>query len=150
MSGSRYVTGHVGTRPGPEQTRARARSFAAQSAQELTQRKAAKVLQLSLRQVERLCKRYRTEGPASLASRRRDCASNHQLPVSLRASVLELVRGRLSGDVGQLDDRGPAGHAAAAGLDSARAEVSRHRKHRKHDTSARCASTGSSRSSRTH
>jgi transposase len=60
----------------------------------LTQRKAAEVLQLSLRQVERLCQRYRTEGPASLASRRRGRASNHQLPVSLRASVLEVVRGR--------------------------------------------------------
>jgi len=60
----------------------------------LTQRKAAEVLQLSLRQVDRLCQRYRTEGPASLASRRRGRASNHQLPVSLRASVLELVRGR--------------------------------------------------------
>jgi transposase len=60
----------------------------------LTQRKAAEVLQLSLRQVERLCQRYRTEGPAALASRRRGRASNHQLPVSLRASVLEVVRGR--------------------------------------------------------
>jgi hypothetical protein len=47
-----------------------------------------------LRQVERLCQRYRTEGPAALASRRRGRASNHQLPVSLRASVLEVVRGR--------------------------------------------------------
>ena len=60
----------------------------------LTQRKAAEVLGLSLRQVERLCQRYRMEGPAALASRRRGRASNHQLPVSLRASVLEVVRGR--------------------------------------------------------
>jgi hypothetical protein len=32
MSGSRYVTGHVGPRPDHEQTRVRARSFAAQGA----------------------------------------------------------------------------------------------------------------------
>jgi len=60
----------------------------------LTQRKAAEVLGLSLRQVERLCRRYRTAGPAALASRRRGRASNRRLSESLRASVLELVRGR--------------------------------------------------------
>ena len=60
----------------------------------LTQRKAAEVLGLSLRQVERLCQRYRTAGPAALASRRRGRASNRRLPEPLRASVLSLVRGR--------------------------------------------------------
>ena len=60
----------------------------------LTQRKAAEILGLSLRQIERLCRRYRTTGPASLASQRRGRTSNHQLPPSLRESVLELVRAR--------------------------------------------------------
>jgi transposase len=60
----------------------------------LTQRKAAELLKLSLRQVERLCQRYRTAGPAALASRRRGRASNRKLPVALRTSVLELVRAR--------------------------------------------------------
>jgi len=41
----------------------------------LTQCKAAEILGLSLRQVERLCRRYRTAGPAALASRRRGRAS---------------------------------------------------------------------------
>jgi transposase len=70
--------------------------FAAESSRKkrLTQRKAAEILGLSLRQVERLRQRYRTEGLAALASRRRGRASNHQLPVSLRASILELVRAR--------------------------------------------------------
>jgi transposase len=60
----------------------------------LTQRKAAELLKLSLRQVERLCQRYRTAGPAALASRRRGRASNRKLPVALRTSVLALVRAR--------------------------------------------------------
>jgi transposase len=60
----------------------------------LTQRKAAEILGLSLRQIERLCRRYRTGGPAALASRRRGRASNHQVAASLRDSVLQLVRAR--------------------------------------------------------
>ena len=54
----------------------------------LTQAKAAEILGLSLRQIERLCRRYRTAGPAALASRRRGRASNHQLAPELRESVL--------------------------------------------------------------
>jgi transposase len=60
----------------------------------LTQRKAAELLKLSLRQVERLCRSYREQGPAGLASRRRGRASNRTLPVALRTNVLELVRAR--------------------------------------------------------
>jgi transposase len=60
----------------------------------LTQAKAAEILGLSLRQIERLCRRYRTVGPAALASRRRGRASNHQLAPELRESVLGLVRAR--------------------------------------------------------
>ena len=60
----------------------------------LTQHKAAEILGLSLRQVERLCRRYRTAGPAALASRRRGRASNHRVAESHRQSVLQLVRAR--------------------------------------------------------
>ncbi|HZM11416.1 MAG TPA: ISNCY family transposase [Candidatus Limnocylindrales bacterium] len=60
----------------------------------LTQRKAAEILGLSLRQVERLCRRYRTAGPAALASRRRGRVSNHRAAASHRQSVLGLVRAR--------------------------------------------------------
>ena len=58
----------------------------------LTQRKAAEILGLSLRQVERLCRNYRAAGPAALASRRRGRASNHRVDCSHRESVLQLVR----------------------------------------------------------
>ena len=60
----------------------------------LTQRKAAEILGLSLRQIERLCRNYRAAGPAALASRRRGRASNHRVPASHRESVLEFVRAR--------------------------------------------------------
>src|SRR5664279_2101836 len=60
----------------------------------LTQRKAAEILGLSLRQIERLCRNYRTAGPAALTSRRRGRASNHRAAASHRQSVLGLVRAR--------------------------------------------------------
>jgi transposase len=60
----------------------------------LTQRKAAEILGLSLRQIERLCRNYRTAGPAALTSRRRGRASNHRAAASHRESVLQLVRAR--------------------------------------------------------
>src|SRR5688572_21906866 len=96
MSGSRYVAGHVGARPDHEQTRVRARSFAVQSAREETHSTQGRggTPASACDKSSAFCQRYRTEGPASLSSRRRGRASNHQLPVSLRASVLEVVRGR--------------------------------------------------------
>ena len=45
----------------------------------LTQAKAAEILGLSLRQIERLCRRYRNAGPSALASRQRGQPSNHRL-----------------------------------------------------------------------
>ena len=41
--------------------------------------RAAEQLELSVRQVERLCLRYRREGPAGLISQKRAHPSNHQL-----------------------------------------------------------------------
>jgi transposase len=55
---------------------------------------AAKRLQLTTRQIERLVKRYRTEGPAGLVSRRRGRPSNRELPADLHARVLALIRER--------------------------------------------------------
>jgi Homeodomain-like domain len=57
----------------------------------LTQSQAAQQLGLSVRQVERLCRRFRADGPAGLVSRKRGRASARQLPASLRRQVLGLV-----------------------------------------------------------
>jgi transposase len=62
----------------------------------LTQRKAAERLGLSLRQVERLCRAFRTDGAAGLVSRKRGRSSNRKLSAALRERAIELVRGRYS------------------------------------------------------
>ncbi len=62
----------------------------------LTQSKAAELLGLSLRQVERLCRKYRIAGPAALASGKRGKASNRKLSVEVREAALALVRARYS------------------------------------------------------
>jgi hypothetical protein len=48
----------------------------------LTQRKAAEQLGLSLRQVERLCRSFRSDGAAGLVSRKRGRRSNRKLVLS--------------------------------------------------------------------
>jgi len=60
----------------------------------LTQRKAAARLGLSLRQVERLCRAFRTNGAAGLVSLKRGRPSNRKLAQALRERALDLVRGR--------------------------------------------------------
>jgi transposase len=62
--------------------------------QRLTQAKAAELLGLSLRQVERLYRRYRTGGPGALVSGKRGRASNRRLPVEQREATLAIVRAR--------------------------------------------------------
>ena len=57
----------------------------------LTQAKAAEQLGLSLRQVERLCRKLRLEGADGLVSKKRGRASNRKLPDSLREHALSLV-----------------------------------------------------------
>jgi transposase len=57
----------------------------------LSQTEAAKILGLSVRQVQRLCAAFEKGGIAILASRKRGKSSNHQLPTVMRARVLELV-----------------------------------------------------------
>lgn len=58
----------------------------------LSQRAAASMLGLSVRQTERLLARYRREGPAGLISRKRGKPSNRQLPDQQRHEALELVQ----------------------------------------------------------
>ncbi len=60
----------------------------------LTQRTAAEQLGLSLRQVERLCRAFRSDGAAGLVSRKRGRRSNRKLAAALRARAVDLVRSR--------------------------------------------------------
>jgi hypothetical protein len=56
--------------------------------------RAADQLELSVRQVERLCERYRREGAAGLISRRRARPSNNQLASGLASRALRLIAER--------------------------------------------------------
>jgi hypothetical protein len=58
----------------------------------LTQAQAAEQLRLSTRQVKRLVRRYRADGAAGLASRRRGCPSNNRIGAAVRAEYLGVVR----------------------------------------------------------
>lgn len=55
---------------------------------------AAQALQLSTRQVKRLIRRYREEGPPGLISHKRGRPSNRKTPASLRVQVLSLIEDR--------------------------------------------------------
>jgi transposase len=55
---------------------------------------AAERLELSARQISRLCRRYECSGPAGLVSGRRGKPSNRELPIDLRARAMALVRER--------------------------------------------------------
>ncbi len=65
----------------------------------LTQRKAAERLDLSVRQVERLCRAFRTDGATGLVSRTRGRPSNRKLAAVPRDRAMDLGRGR-SADFG--------------------------------------------------
>jgi transposase len=60
----------------------------------LTQAKAAALLGLGVRQVKRLCQRFKTDGLSGLASRQRGRPSNCKLSVETKAEVVALVRER--------------------------------------------------------
>src|SRR2546423_15612097 len=62
----------------------------------LTQRQAADLLQLSLRQVKRLCKAYRRAGTVALVSQRRGRPSNNRLSPTLTEQARQLLRTRYS------------------------------------------------------
>lgn len=58
----------------------------------LTQARAADLLDLSLRQVKRLCKAYKAAGTRALISKRRGRPSNNRLPAALTGRARELLR----------------------------------------------------------
>lgn len=62
----------------------------------LTQAQAAEQLGLSLRQVERLCRKLPMEAPRGLVSKKRGRASNRKLSDELRRRALDLVASRYS------------------------------------------------------
>lgn len=62
---------------------------------------ARELLRLSYRQAKRLWKRYREEGPAGLKHRNAGRASNHGYPPKFRMRVLQLVREKYGGAVGE-------------------------------------------------
>lgn len=63
-------------------------------AKRITQRQAAEHLGLTVRQVKRLWRAYRTGGAKALISKRRGRASNHQLDPAVTAEALKLMRDR--------------------------------------------------------
>jgi len=62
----------------------------------LTQAQVADQLGLGIRQVERLCRKLRVEGPRGLVSQKRGHASNRKLPRKLRERAVVLVQSRYS------------------------------------------------------
>ena len=60
----------------------------------LTQREAARVLAVTERQLRRLLKAYRADGPAGLASKKRGRRGNHRLADDVRRYAIEVVRER--------------------------------------------------------
>lgn len=58
----------------------------------LTQTKAAGIMGLSVRQIERLFSKYKRAGPAGLVSRKRGRPSNRRISEKLRKQSLELIR----------------------------------------------------------
>src|ERR1700731_4076013 len=60
----------------------------------LTATAAAQLLGLERRQVYRLLKAYRTEGPAGLISKRRGRSSNRRKPEAVRTEALSVIRER--------------------------------------------------------
>ena len=65
------------------------------SEKKLKQTQAAIELNLSLRQVQRLCKLYKTQGIAAIASKKGGKASNRKLPESIRVQVSDVIVGAL-------------------------------------------------------
>jgi transposase len=66
------------------------------SSKRLTQREAASLLELSVRQVKRLLRAYRQNGARAFESKRRGRPSNNHLPEEIVASASRLLRSRYS------------------------------------------------------
>jgi transposase len=63
----------------------------------LSQKEAADILGLSIRQVKRLVRAYRQSGAKGLVSKRRGWASNNHLPEAARQKALELLTSKYKG-----------------------------------------------------
>ncbi len=61
-------------------------------AKQIKQRQAAAQLSLSLRQVKRLLRAFRRQGPKAVVSKRRGRRSPHQLPRAVKAQAVQLLR----------------------------------------------------------
>src|SRR5512136_124918 len=62
----------------------------------LTQKEAAHMLGMSIRQVKRLWKAYRTQGAQGLVSRRRGKPSNNRLDAGIVQQALDLIKAKYS------------------------------------------------------
>ena len=62
------------------------------STKQITVSEAAGLMRLTRRQVFRLAKRYRQDGPAALISRRRGHPSNRSHPAAVRTEALALIK----------------------------------------------------------
>jgi hypothetical protein len=60
--------------------------------QKLTQKNAAKLLNLSTRHVKRLCKQYLLYGPKGLISKKKGTPSNRKTPKALVDKVVEIIK----------------------------------------------------------
>jgi transposase len=63
----------------------------------LTQAEAAERLKVSVRQIKRLCRRYRESGASGLVSKRRGKPSNQRIGEAERTRVIELIKARYEG-----------------------------------------------------
>lgn len=59
---------------------------------QLSQVKAAEILNMSLRQVQRMWARYKAEGPEGLISRKRGKAPNNVIPEHIKQDVIAIIR----------------------------------------------------------
>jgi transposase len=69
---------------------------------QLKQTQAAKELNLSLRQIQRLYAKFKTEGAKALASKKKGKPSNHQLPPAIKRRAEELITCELYAGFGPL------------------------------------------------
>ncbi len=91
---------------------------------------AAQLMGLTLRQVFRLAKHYRTNGPDALASKRRRKPSNRSHPAIVRTEVLALIKARHPPGMGGLCGTRPLpavpeGTAGALGQPMTSASIAR-------------------------
>jgi transposase len=63
----------------------------------ITQKKAAEMLELSLRQIKRLCRRVKEEGDAGVIHKSRSRRSNHSISESIKKKVMELAKKKYKG-----------------------------------------------------